>query len=154
MDKPLVSALFTTGDFLRYETLLGRVADQVTPFPDHMPQIDLALLGVTAGGPVSRPITQESPTPGIPAASFEIALLMQSDADAAKAAEVALDRVATGTSWYNQRPLAESFASWDSRVLSDPPVTVLSLLFSQDSFATFWIRMVMTRDLPFLAWGA
>jgi hypothetical protein len=101
MDKPLVSALLTTGDFLRYDSLLGPVADQVTPFPEQMPKIDLALFGVTAGGPISRPMTQASPTLGIPNASFEIALLVPSDADAAKAAEVAIDRVATATSWYN-----------------------------------------------------
>jgi hypothetical protein len=154
LDKQLVSALFTTGDYLRYQTLLGPAADQVTPFPDQIPPIDLALLGVTAGGPVSRPMTQASPTPGIPNASFEIALLMQSEEDAAKAAEIALDRIATGESWLTQRPLTTFFESWDSHVVSDPPVARLSLTFSSDSFATFWLRMVLSRDLPFLAWGS
>lgn len=153
-DKQLVSAILTNGDYLRYETLLGPVADQVTPFPDQIPPIELALLGVTAGGPISRPMTQASPTPGIPNASFEIALLMQSEADAAKVAEIALDRIATGASWLTRRPLSEFFASWDSHVVSDPPVARLSLTFSSDSFATFWLRMVLSRDLPFLAWGS
>jgi len=152
MDEPLVSALLLTGESLRYESLLGPVADQVTRLPDVMPAVELALFGVTAGGPVSRPLSQTSPTPEIPRATFKIALLHQSEEDAVTSAQVASDRLASASSWYSMRPLAELFESMDAQALANPPVMLLSLVFADNSFATFWLRMILTRDLPFLAW--
>lgn len=152
MDEPLVSALLLTGDSLRYESLLGPGADQVTPFPDVMPAVELALFGITAGGPVSRPLSQASSTPDIPRATFKIALLHRSETDAVASAQIASNRLASATSWYSNRPLAEMFESVDARALTNPPVMLMSLRFAEDSFAIFWLRMILTRDLPFLAW--
>lgn len=152
MDEPLVSGIILTGDFLRFESLLGPGAHDVTPLADEMPAVELALFGITAGGPVSRPMTQESPTPGIPRATFKIALLHQSAEDAQRSAEVATGRLATAQSLLSLDPLADLFESWNAFALDDPPVMVMSLVIAEDRFAQTWLRMVLTRDLPFLGW--
>lgn len=153
IETPLVSAMLLTGTSLKGDVLLGSLAGTVTPISDGMPPVDLALLGVTAGGPISRSFNEiGTPPPDIPRAVFQIALLF-SDANApVDAAQIAVDRLETGQSLRTMRPFTDYFESWDTRTLTDPPIMVLSITFADDSFSSFWMQFVFARDLLFIAW--
>jgi hypothetical protein len=160
--EPLASALLLAGDDLRGERMLGPVLNVTPAIPavqtiaagfEQMPPISLALLGVTPGGPLDRPLGGVgTPEADPPPARLEIALLLPSHADAETAARVATERLETGVSLYNARPLTESFASWTARALPDRPIAVLELRFAPGVLPTLWIDLINRRDLPFLAW--
>ncbi len=164
IEQPLASAILMHGAGLQgmpelgfdVATPLAEVADamatEIAEFAK-MPPITLALLGVTPGGPLSRPPSQaDTPQPDIPRAQFEIALLLPTREAAETAVRVAEERLATQSSLRTQQPLTDYFSSWESRVLEDVPVAVLELTFAPDVFPTNWYRMLFARDLPFLAW--
>jgi hypothetical protein len=118
-----------------------------------MPPISLELLGITPGGPLERPSGEfGKPQSDLPPARLEIALLLPNHADAETAARVASERLETGVSLYNLRPLTEYFASWAVHTLPDRPFAVLELRFAPDVQPTLWVEMISHRDLPFLAW--
>jgi hypothetical protein len=162
IEKPLASALLMTGAALQWAPMLG--LDVIgTPEADalrtqvaevaKMPPIATALLGITPGGPIQHPLDETpTPRPDLPAAQFEIAILLPNAAAAQTAAQVIEERLQTMVSLYSLRPLTDYFASWDSRVLSDAPVVVLELTFAPETSPNLWVQMIARRDLPFLAW--
>jgi hypothetical protein len=163
IEEPLASAMLVTGAALQGATLLGldtasgtavadELATRIAEF-SRMPPILMALLGVTPGGPLAQPLSATAtPNPDVPPAQFEIALLLPTQAAAETAAEVATERLATGVSYRTGRPLTDYFATWDARVLADPPIVVLELGFAPDVQPRIWLQMIAGRDLPFLAW--
>jgi hypothetical protein len=163
IEHPLASAILLGGAALRSGATVVITIGGKTPTPDdaatettetpEMPPISLALLGVTAGGPFSRPLGEAAtPQPDVPPATFEIALLLSTRAEAEVAARVAAARLTAATTNLTQRPFTDFFASWDARVLPDRPVAVLELEFAPGVEPRVWIRLVGTRDLEFLAW--
>lgn len=164
IEKPLASATLISGAGLQGEPAFG--LDAATPIAEvadamatqlaefaKMPPIVSVLLGVTPGGPLSRPLSQEdTPQPDIAPAQFEIALLLSSQDAAATAAQVVEDRLATQFSMRTRQPLTDYFASWNSRVLEDRPVAVLEIDFAPDVQPRIWVQMLFARDLVFLAW--
>jgi hypothetical protein len=118
-----------------------------------MPPIVMALLGVTPGGPLFRPQSESAtPQPDIPPAQFEIAVLLPTHDAAETAAQVATERLETGTSLATGQPLTAYFASWDAQVPPDSPVMVLELDFAPGVQPRIWVQMIFRRDLVFLAW--
>jgi hypothetical protein len=128
------------------------IKTQIAEFAE-MPPIVTALFGITPGGPLSGSVNETpTPRPDLPAAQYEIALLLP-NADAAEtAARVATERLATMVSNRTLRPLTEYFSDWEARVLADVPVVVLELTFAPETFPNLWVQMIASRDLPFLAW--
>jgi hypothetical protein len=163
IQAPLASATLVTGDSLQGMTMLGPSAPSTPPAVGDlatqiarfsaMPPIALALLGVTPGGPVTLPGGEiATPSADVPPARFEIALLLNNHAAAETAARVIDERLATGTSLFNHRPLTDYFSSWEVHALPVQPVTVAELTFAPDVQPRIWIQMIAHRDLPFLAW--
>jgi hypothetical protein len=163
IEKPLASAMLMNGGGLQGEPSLG--LDAATPLAEvadtaateiaefaRMPPITMALLGVTPGGPLSRPAGADTPQPDIPQAQFEIALLLPTPEAAETAVRVAEERLATQSSLRTRQPLTDYFSSWESRVLEDVPVAVLELQFGPEVFPQIWFQMIFARDLAFLAW--
>jgi hypothetical protein len=160
--KPLASAMLINGSGLQATPNLlgpangtpdvGAIATQIAESAK-MPPILLALLGVTPGGPLFRPASQSAtPQPDIPPAQFEIAVLLPTHAAAETAAQVATERLKTGTSQATKRPLTDYFSSWDAHALPDSPVMVLELNFAPGVQPRIWVQMIDRRDLVFLAW--
>jgi hypothetical protein len=158
---PLASALLVSGTALRntvaLDTLLkgtpvdvDALATKIAKAGD-MPPILMALLGVTPGGPVP-PQFAGTPTPGLPAARDEFALLMPDEAAAKIAADVATKRLATGVSAVNGQPYAAMFDAWHASVPPGTPVMRLELDFAPRTSPSVWIEMPAARDLLFLAW--
>jgi hypothetical protein len=160
--EPLASALLLDGADLRGERMLGPALNATPAIPavqtiaagfEHMPPISLALLAVTPGGPLDRPSGDVGTAQAdLPPARFEIALLLPTHADAETAARVAEERLETGTSLYDSRPLTEYFSSWAAHAVPDSPIAVLELRFAPDVPPALWVDMINRRDLPFLAW--
>jgi hypothetical protein len=160
--EPLASALLLAGADLRGERMLGPALNATPAIPavqtiaagfEHMPPISLALLGITPGGPLDRPSDDVGTTQAdIPPARFVIVLLLPTHADAETAARVAEERLETGTSLYDSRPLTEYFSSWAAHAVPDSPIAVLELHFAPDVPPSLWVDMINRRDLPFLAW--
>jgi hypothetical protein len=164
IEQPLASAVLMNGAGLQGTPLVGSFAG--TPIPEmadavatemaefaEMPPITTALLGVTPGGPLSRPMSQDDePQPDVVRAQFEIALLLPTREAAETAVRVAEERLATGSSMRTGRPLTDYFSSWESRVAEDAPVAVLALQFGPETQPAIWFQMIFSRDLVFLAW--
>jgi hypothetical protein len=162
--KPLASATLLAGNGLQQQPdplgpdtaipspIAEAIASQVAESA-RMPPILMALLGVTAGGPLSRPSGETAtPQPEIPPARFEIAVLLPSHDAAETAARVATERLATGFSLVTLLPLTDYFASWDAHALPDSPIAVLELDFAAGVQPRIWVEMIYQRDLVFLAW--
>ena len=163
VDVPLASALIVTGAALQGAPAIASSLLEGTPDPDQlatqvatlaaMPPVTLALLGVTPGGPLPRPMTEaQEPGADIPPARFQIALLLPTQAAAEIAADVVRERLETTESIAVRRPWSDFFASWEVRALPDVPVTVIELTFAADVQPSIWLDLVFRRDLPFLAW--
>jgi hypothetical protein len=99
------------------------------PPPGQLPPVSLALLGLTAGGPLSAfgEATPEPLPPGVPAVDLVLALLMGSPADAAAAAPVVEERLATHASRTHDRPFAELFPVRSVRAVPHEPVLLIEL---------------------------
>lgn len=159
--KPLASALLMAGTALQVDVAgallaatpdVGAMKTQVAEVA-RMPPILMALLGVTAGGPLAQPPGGvATPRAGIPPARFEIAVLLPDHAAAETAAKVATERLATGASLATRQPLTHYFASWNARALPNSPVAVLELEFAMEVQPRIWAQMIYQRDLVFLAW--
>jgi hypothetical protein len=163
IEKPLASAILLEGSGLQMVPALFGPNDSGTPVADvvatqmaeaaKMPPIVMALLGVTPGGPLFRPQSESAtPQPDIPPAQFEIAVLLPTHDAAETAAQVATERLETGTSLATGQPLTAYFASWDAQVPPDSPVMVLELDFAPGVQPRIWVQMIFRRDLVFLAW--
>jgi hypothetical protein len=160
--EPLASALLLAGADLQGERMLGPALNATPAIPavqtiaagfEHMPPISLALLGITPGGPLDRPSDDVGTVQAdLPPARFEIALLLPTHADAETAARIAGERVESGVSLYDFRPLTEYFASSTANAVLDQPIAVLELNFAPDVLPALWVAMINRRDLPFLAW--
>jgi hypothetical protein len=165
--EPLASALLVTGG-----ALMGTAFDpasfvQGTPATidavatrmaeiSEMPPILLALLGTTAGGPlVSRGDDSGDTTTAsseIPAARFDINLLMADAASADTAVEVATERLETALSVATGKPYAEYFANWTGRAVTGTSVARLQIHFADGVSQGIWLQMLFQRDLLFIAW--
>jgi hypothetical protein len=119
-----------------------------------MPPVELALVGVTAGGRLLPPPSDPYATPVVSTAParFILALLM-ADHSAAEAAEpVVAERLATLPS-AGMFPMTVADFFVDPRVSVAPttPILVVDLGF-RDSSVTIWLMFVYSRDLGFVAW--
>jgi hypothetical protein len=165
-DAPLASALLVMGTALASSTVpdvivigtpvdVDVLATRIAEIGE-MPPVIMALLGVTAGGPVPPPY--DEPASGdvalteAPDAHFAIALLMPDAASAETAVRVATERLATGVSGVDGRPFSAFFADWQASVVPETSVAKLELTFAEGVSPGVWIQLFARRDLLFLAW--
>jgi hypothetical protein len=122
------------------------------PPPGRLPPVSLALLGVTAGGPLTPPVglTPEPLPPGMPAARLLLALHMRSPADAAAAVPVIEERLATLASWESGRPYAEYFPERVVRAVTDEPVVLIELSLAVGESTRTLVQMWIDQDLAFV----
>jgi hypothetical protein len=116
-----------------------------------MPPVGLTLLGVTAGGAFVD--LQGTPLPfpvEPPPARIHAYLQFGGEADAAVAAGVIEERLATGSSIYYLRPWSEIFAGWSVSALPGQPIVLVDL--DPGAALNRWLNLLSTRDLGFLAW--
>jgi hypothetical protein len=157
MKAPLASAALVSGASLQGVDSVGVLATpdalrtQIAE-ASAMPPITAALLGVTPGGPLSRPNYQNgTPQPDIPDAMFKIELLLSTQPEAVTAAQVVDDRLATMNSIRTNQPYSELFASWNATADPNLPIAFVDLTFSPGRFPRLWFDMLVSRDLGFLS---
>jgi hypothetical protein len=168
-DPGLVAAFLTTGEALQAEPI-GDVNDSATvaaafataaaaeaAVVGAMPPVDLALLGVTAGGPLPFERTEGGATPvgflpDAPDARLVISLRFADRAAVETAASVVDHRLASGQSASDQRPWTEFFADWTLAVAPDAPVLTVTLTYGPETRVDIWMGLLFRRDLGFVAW--
>jgi hypothetical protein len=122
-----------------------------------MPMPELALLGLTAGGPLINVPVNEAGTPepflaDPPLARFVLALLFADRATAEAAIPVVESRLAAGKTWSYGRPFTEFFAGWEVEVTEEAPVLLVDLTYVDDVPPDIAFVMFVRRDLGFVAW--
>ncbi len=162
----LVTAVLAPGTMLMADPLTGflRTALEATPDLDamateqavtaQMPQVYLALLGETAGGPL-MPIGEGTPEPlpdDVPTARGVVVLLMQGPAAAEEAVPVIEERLATGATASDQQPFAELFPDPTVTAVPEEAVVVVELPFGETARGILR-TLFNSRDLGFVAWG-
>jgi hypothetical protein len=128
------------------EAIATEIADQ-----SDMPPIAMALLGFTAGGPVTAGEEVGLPADG-PDARAVIALQMLSDDAATIAAPIIEERLATGSSAQTGQPYAELFPKQTVEVVTGTPVVRIDLVLGEDVSRGILMQLLYNRDLGFLAW--
>jgi hypothetical protein len=119
--------------------------------------VELALIGVTPGGPLEFERRNEAGTPvpfrdDPPAARFVLAMLM-ADASAATAAVPIIEsRLATGVSSRSGEPWAALFAAWTVDVAPGAPVVLVEIEFAPTISPRLWLYLYEFRDLGFVSW--
>jgi hypothetical protein len=163
MPRPLASAILIPGSNL---SLFGALidpritAEQVQALMDQihqlgdMPPISLALLGVSAGGPLLNFGAGGTPEASstIESAVFDIGLLTVSPSQARTAERTIAARVGALGSAVTQRPYANMFTSVQPAGPADLPIAVVELTFSAESSPRIWAQLILQRDLLFLGW--
>jgi hypothetical protein len=117
-----------------------------------MPPVGFALLGIDYGGewenlegtPIALPIDA-------PPNRFRFYLQFGNRDDAATAAEVIAERLATGGSQRYEQPWSAIFTSWEVSVVPDRPV--VRLVLDPGLARGLWFSLLYSRDLGFLAWS-
>jgi hypothetical protein len=129
---------------------LEAIATEIAGESD-MPPIAMALLGFTAGGPVTAGEEVGLPADG-PDARAVIALQMLNADAATIAAPVIEERLATGSSKQTGLPYAELFPEQTVEVVSAMPVVRIDLALGEDVSRGILMQLLYNRDLGFLAW--
>jgi len=143
------------GTLVTSQQQLQALMDQIDKL-GKMPQISMALLGITPGGPL-LPMTVAG-TPASPIAEtiepavFEIGLLTLTPGQARTAEQTVVARVQALTSLATQRPYADMFTSVHPAGPADLPVAVLELTFSDEVTPHLWTQLLFQRDLLFVGW--
>jgi hypothetical protein len=122
-----------------------------------MPEPELALVGLTAGGPLINERTNEAGTPepfleNPPRARFVVSLLFADRAAAETAGPIVESRLETGASRYTGRPFGDYFATWAVQVAAEAPVLVVDISFVEETPPDVSFFMFIGRDLGFVAW--
>lgn len=144
----LAGAFLVPGDSLQQLVTAGGEA---------LPPIELAVAGVTPGGPLpfTRQNDQGTPLPfrdDTPPARLAFALLFADEASATTAVSVIESRLATGDSQATRQPFAALFAAWIVRVVPGTPVVWIELTVQPDVPPKTWLLLVERGDLDFIAW--
>jgi hypothetical protein len=161
-----VSALLVPGVMLAGDLLPGFLLPDPGATPDlealateqaelsQMPRISLALLGETAGGPLSTSLrgTPEPLPDDTPTGRAFIALLMPGPAAAEDAVPVIEERLATGSTLSSRQPFAELFPDPTVTALPDEAIVLVDLPFGETQRGIL-LRLLYARDLGFIAWG-
>jgi hypothetical protein len=162
VDLPLAGAMIFDGESLAAGAVFDprmtpEQIEQVQQDLDEsgeMPPVQLALFGVTPGGPIPPPPDEPDATPeamDVPAI-YVIRLLMASAASAETAAETIPNRIATLNSLVRNQPYSEMFTVRRSEALDNPPAVVLDLDFVVgEMIPAAWYQVISQRDLLFLA---
>jgi hypothetical protein len=156
----LVSAVLVEGEALRSSPPVSAspdIAATITAEAERLEPVELALIGITAGGPVLSSSDDEDaamPTPPAEQAGARfVAVLLMEDEEAAEAApEVIEERLETGQSLAVERPYSDFFTDWSVEAVPDAPVVVVEAAFNEQAHAGVWLQMLYRRDLGFLAW--
>jgi len=159
----LVSAHIVHGSALAYGVPADLLDSDADETPDleviateiagqsEMPPIAMALLGFTAGGPVTA-----GEEVGLPAdvadARAVIALHMLSDDAATIAAPIIEERLATESSDQTGQPYAELFPEQTVEAVSGMPVVRIDLVLGEEVSRGILMQLLYNRDLGFLAW--
>lgn len=162
----LVSASIVPGTLLAGDPLTAAIFPDPGATPDldsfatqqaelsQMPRVALALLGETAGGPLPtnadgtpEPLPDDTPT----GRGF-IGLLMPGPAAAEDAVPVIEERLATGSTLSDGRPFADIFTDPTVRAIRDDALVLIDLPFGQTQRGIL-LRLLITRDLGFIAWA-
>lgn len=116
-----------------------------------MPPVLLALLGSTAGGPLSVDDAPLELPPGTPDARAIAVALLATPEMAVDAATVAEGRLASGGS-SDGTPWTEMFPTASVTAVPGAPVLVVDLALAPDVSRAILLQLVYSRDLGFLAW--
>jgi hypothetical protein len=162
----LVSASLVPGGLLAGDPLVAAMFPEpgATPSLDiyateqaelrQMPRVALALLGETAGGPLPSPPegTPEPLTDDAPTGRAFIGLLMPGPAAAEDAVPIIEERLATGVTLSDVRPFADIFPDPTVTAIPDEALVLIDLPFGETQRGIL-LRLLITRDLSFIAWG-
>lgn len=130
---------------------VGAIATELAE-RDQIPPAAVALLGMTAGGPLkTRDATVPLP-PDTPNARAVIALLMFSPAAAEQTAPIVEERLASGSPITIDQPFAELFPERTVRVVPGEPVVLIDLSLGKETPQNILQRLLRNRDLGFIAW--
>jgi hypothetical protein len=118
-----------------------------------MPPSRLALVGLTAGGPL-MPLDGPSPEPAPSGlvARFEVALLLADRRAAEVAVPIIEHRLAEEASFSTRFPFREIFSAWTVTIQPDEPVVVIELTFAEGRSPDIWLNLLRWGDLGFVAW--
>lgn len=117
-----------------------------------MPPIQLALLGMTAGGPLELLGEALPQPPNTPAARAVVVLLMYSPDQAEDAVPIVEERLATGSAIQLDQSFAELFPEQMVRAVPGEPVVLIELSFGERTSRQILQRLLFDRDLGFIAW--
>lgn len=160
----LASVFLIHGSALAYEVPEELLNPDSTETPDieaiateiadrsDMPPVVMALLGMTAGGPIQPDDESVALPPDSPDAHAVIALLTLSPEAAGIAAPIIEDRLATGSSTQTDRPYAELFPRRTVEAVPEVPVVLIELTLGEETHRGILMQMLFNRDLGFLAW--
>jgi hypothetical protein len=115
-----------------------------------MPPVAMALLGLTAGGPLYGDDV-ETPA-GAPEARAVALLAMLDPASAEAAAPVVEGRLERDATASTRQPFAELFADWSVEALAGTPLLRVDLKLAEGTAPDILTRLLFNRDLGFLAW--
>jgi hypothetical protein len=166
MPRPLASAILIPGSNLSLSSMSlnptytpAQLQDFIRQVQQsgEMPPVSMALLGVSAGGPLlnfgaggtpeASPVAEAGES-----AVFDIGLLTFSPGQARTAEQTIATRMAALSSLVTLRPYAEMFTSVQPAGPADLPIAVVELTFSAESSPRIWTQLLPQRDLLFLGW--
>ena len=130
---------------------LGAIATEMDERGE-MPPVVMALLGITAGGPVDSPGEAGALPSDAPDARAVAVLLMHDPATAETAAAVVTARLATGASTWTGEPFAAVFPDRSVQAVPGSPVLVIDLTLGAEIPPNILMQLLVRRDLGFLAW--
>lgn len=129
------------------DAIATEVAEQ-----EQMPPIQLALLGMTAGGPLEMLGEALPQPPDTPDARAVVVLLMDGVDQAERAVAIVEERLATGSSAQTGQPYADLFPERVVRPVPDEPIVLIELSFGEETSRFILSQLLFSRDLGFLAW--